>query len=46
MTRYFFHIKDEATTMLDQEGIELQDLEAVGKQATTLARQMNKARQF
>jgi len=39
MPRYFFHIKDEATTMLDQEGIELQDLEAVREQATTLARQ-------
>jgi len=37
MTRYFFHIR--ATTMLDQEGIELQDLEAVREQATTLARQ-------
>src|SRR5262249_12917405 len=29
MTRYFFQNKDEATTRLDQEGIELQGLEAV-----------------
>jgi len=39
MPRYFFHIKDEATTMLDQEGIELDDLEAVRNEATQAARQ-------
>ena len=39
MPLYFFHIKDEATTMLDHEGIELDDLEAVREEATQAARQ-------
>jgi hypothetical protein len=34
MPRYFFHIKDKAKTMLDQEGIELDDLNEVRKKAT------------
>ena len=39
MPRYFFHIKDEATTILDQEGIELADLKAVRNEAIQTARQ-------
>ena len=39
MPRYFFHIKDEATTILDQQGIDLVDLEAVRNEATQAARQ-------
>ena len=39
MPRYFFHSKDEATTMLDHEGIELTDMEAVREEATQAARQ-------
>ena len=38
MPRYFFHMKDEATTMLDHEGIELEDSEAVRNEATQAAR--------
>lgn len=38
MSRYFFHIKDEATTILDHEGVELADLEAVRDEATRAAR--------
>jgi hypothetical protein len=39
MPRYFFHMKDEAATMLDHEGIELDDLEEVREKATQSARQ-------
>jgi hypothetical protein len=37
--RYFFHVKHDAPTMLDWEGIELDDLGAVRNEATTLARE-------
>ena len=39
MPRYFFHVKHEAATMLDREGIELDDLGAARNEATTLARE-------
>jgi len=40
MTRYFFHIKGEAKTVLDEEGIELTDLDEVREEATGSARQL------
>jgi len=40
MPRYFFHIKDTGKTMLDQEGIELDDLDKVREKATQGARQI------
>src|SRR5262245_8854367 len=40
MPRYFFHIKDTGKTMLDQEGIELDDLYEVREKATRGARQI------
>jgi hypothetical protein len=39
MPRYFFHIKEEAVTMLDHEGVELENLHAVRNEATQAARQ-------
>ena len=39
MPRYFFHVKHDAATMLDREGIELDDLGAARNEATTLARE-------
>ena len=40
MPRYFFHIKDEAETILDQEGSEFNNLDAVREEATESAREM------
>jgi hypothetical protein len=40
MPRYFFHIKDEAETIRDEDGIELHDLDEVRKLATESAREM------
>jgi hypothetical protein len=40
MPRYFFHIKDKASTSIDKNGIELDDLDAVREEATESARQM------
>jgi len=40
MPRYYFHIKDLATTTLDQEGIELEGLPAVLEEATEGAREI------
>lgn len=40
MSRYFFHIKDKAGTALDNEGIELDDLDGVRKEAIEGARQV------
>jgi len=34
MPRYFFHIKDTGKTMLDQDGIELDDLDGVREKAS------------
>jgi hypothetical protein len=39
MPRYFFHVKHNGATMLDREGIDLDDLEAARNEARTLARQ-------
>jgi hypothetical protein len=36
----FFHIKDKASTSIDKNGIELDDLDAVREEATESARQM------
>jgi len=38
MPRYFFHVRHDTATMLDREGIELDDLGAVRNEAATLAR--------
>jgi hypothetical protein len=40
MPRYFFHIKDKAKTIRDEEGMELQDLDAVLVEARESARQI------
>jgi hypothetical protein len=40
MPRYFFHIKDEAETILDKEGIEFHNMDAVREEATESAREM------
>jgi hypothetical protein len=40
MPRYFFHIKDKANTIRDEEGTELQDLDAVREEAKESARQI------
>jgi hypothetical protein len=39
MPRYFFHVKHDGATMLDREGIDLDDLEAERNEARALARQ-------
>src|SRR5215831_20725206 len=41
MPRYFFHVKHDAATMLDREGIELDDLGAVRNEAMTLRESMS-----
>ena len=40
MPRYYFHIKEEATTIRDNDGMELEELEAVRNEATQAAREM------
>ena len=40
MPRYFFHIRDTGKTILDQQGIELDDLDEVREKATQGARQI------
>ena len=39
MPRYVLHVTRDAVTMLDREGIELDDLRVVRNEARTLARQ-------
>ena len=38
MARYFFHLRDGSDILLDPEGIELADIEAVRKKALEAAR--------
>jgi predicted N-acetyltransferase YhbS len=40
MPRYYFHIKDEAKTIRNEEGIEFHNLDAVREEATESARQL------
>jgi cell division FtsZ-interacting protein ZapD len=40
MPRYYFNIKDKAQTVRDEEGIDLQDLDAVREEVTVAARQI------
>src|SRR5262249_62288742 len=40
MTRYFFHIKYKAKMILDEEGMDLRDLDAVREEAEESARQI------
>ena len=40
MLHYYFHIKDEAKTIRDEEGIEFHYLDAVREEATESARQL------
>ena len=44
MTRYFFHIKYKAKMIHDEEGVDLQDLDAVRKEAEESARQITSDR--
>jgi hypothetical protein len=40
MTRFYFHIKDKKKTVIDDIGIELQDLDAVREEAILSAREV------
>ena len=40
MPRYFFHIKDDQTTIRDLEGAEFHNMDAVREEATESAREM------
>jgi len=44
MTRYFFHIKYKAKMILDEEGMDLRDLDAVREEAEESARQITSDR--